>query len=84
MYLLSAALCDMYMEHVREISEPWMRAKMFGDPAAAEKWLAQDLTQVSIPVSIFSPFFPPLCRPVSCSAAAFGLYLGVADSTVHA
>jgi hypothetical protein len=25
----------MYMEHVREISEPWMRAKMFGDAAGA-------------------------------------------------
>ena len=43
---LPAALCDMYLEHVREISEPGMRAKMHGDAAAAEKWLAEDLPQV--------------------------------------
>jgi hypothetical protein len=36
----------MYMEHVREISEPFMRAKMRGDAASAERWLNEDLQQV--------------------------------------
>ncbi len=38
----------MYMEHVREISEPFMRAKMYGDAASAEKWLKEDLPQVCV------------------------------------